>query len=66
MKAYIIIAYDGTEIIDGTPEAEIRIAAMNDLEERIKRERKRKSNQMRRRRSSKNLLWKLVCACRIV
>lgn len=61
MKAYIIIAYDGTEIIDSTPEAEIRIAAINDLEERIKRERKRKSKRIQR--LAKNPLRKLACAC---
>lgn len=64
MKAYIIIAYNGTEIIDSTPEAEIRIAAMNDLEERIKREHKRKAKQIQR--LAKNPLWKLACACGIV
>lgn len=64
MKTYIIIAYDGTEIIDSTPEAEIRIAAMDDLEEHIKREQRRKAKQMQR--LAKNPLWKLACVCGLV
>lgn len=64
MKTYIIIAYDGTEIIDSTPEAEIRIAAMDDLEEDIKREQRRKAKQMQR--LVKNPLWKLACVCGLV
>ena len=60
-ELHIIIAYDGTETTDCTPEAEIRIAAMNDLEERIEREHKRKKEQVRR--LAKNPLRKLACAC---
>ena len=64
MKTYIIIAYDGTEVIDGTPEAEIRIAAMDELEEKAKRELKR--NRQIIHRLVKNPLWRLACACGIV
>lgn len=63
-EIHIIIAYDGTEIIDSTPEAEIRIAAMNDLEERVKREHRRKTEQVKR--LAKNPLWRLACACGLV
>lgn len=38
MKAYILIAHNGAEVIDSTPEAEDRIASMEYVEERFKRE----------------------------
>lgn len=37
MKAYIIIAHDGTEIVDSTPEADFRLDAMDYAERRYKR-----------------------------
>ena len=58
MKTYIFKAYNGMEVIDNTPEAELRLSAMEYIEERYKRERKR--NQR------KNPLWKLACFCGIL
>lgn len=49
---------NGVEVIDNTPEAEVRLSAMEYIEERRKRERKRKQR--------KNPLWKLVCFCGIL
>lgn len=53
----IIKAYNGAEVIDDTPEAELRFSAMEYIEERCKREQKRKRE---------NPLWKLACFCGIV
>lgn len=61
-KYYIIIAHDGTEIIDDTPEAESRIAAMDYKEERAERER-RKNN---RRKLARNPLSRWACLCGLV
>lgn len=63
-KYYIIIAHDGTEVIDTTPEAEERIATMDYLEGRHKRERERRNN--RHGRFVKNPLYRLACLCGIV
>lgn len=54
----IIYNIDDMEVIDNTPEAEIRFSAMEYIEERCKREWKRKQR--------KNPLWKLACFCGIV
>ena len=48
---------DGVEVIDNTPMAELRFSAMEYVEERCKRERKRKQ---------KNPLWKLACFCGMI
>ena len=58
MKTYIFKAYNGVGIIDNTPEAELRLSAMEYIEERYKRERKRKQR--------KNPLWKVACICGIL
>ncbi len=47
-KAYIIIAYDGTEVIDATPQAEIRLANMEYMLERKARQEKRAKKCVRR------------------
>lgn len=57
-KYYIIIAHDGTEIIDNTPEAENRIASMDYYEERTERE--------RRRNNRRNPIYKAACFCGLV
>ena len=56
-KYYIIIAHDGTEVIDATLEAEERIATMEHLERRHKRECERKKNE--HYRFAKNPLYRL-------
>lgn len=63
-KYYIIIAHDGTEVIDGTPEAGNRIAAMDYLESRYRRDREHKDK--RQRKLSRNPLYRLACLCGIV
>jgi len=62
-KYYIIIAYDGTKVIDATPEAKERIAAMDYLESRYRREREHKNK--RQQKLSRNPLYKLACMCGI-
>lgn len=63
-KYYIIIAHNGTEVIDNTVEAEDRIATMDYLEGRYKRERRRRNNT--HSRLAKNPLHRLACFCGIV
>ena len=62
-KYYIIIAHDGTEVIDASPEAEDRIATMDYLEDRHKRECSEKPKQ---RKIARNPLYRLACLCGIV
>lgn len=59
LKYYIIIAHNGTEIIDMTAEAEDRIANMNYMEERYERE-------CKQRKFTQNLLHKMACFCGLV
>lgn len=63
-KYYIIIAHDGTEVIDTTLEAEERIATMDYMEKRYKRECERKNN--RHGSFVRNPLYRLACLCGIV
>ena len=63
-KYYIIIAHDGTEVIDTTLEAEERIATMDYMEKRHKRECEHKKNQ--KYRFVKNPLFRLASICCIV
>lgn len=60
LKYYIIIAHNGTEIIDMTAEAEDRIANMDYLEERYERECRNKNKQWK---FTQNLLHKMACFC---
>ena len=57
-KAIFYITTEGVEVIDNTPMAEIRLSSMEHIEERCKREWKRKQR--------KNPLWKIACSCDIV
>lgn len=59
MKAYIIIAHTGQEIIDTTPEAQERIDAMKYHEERMRRKRKRIVKEKRKR--ERNPLTRVAC-----
>lgn len=63
-KAIYYKLSNGIEIIDNTPEAEIRLSSLEYLEERTKRERSREAEQ--KRKLAKNPLWKLACMCGIV
>lgn len=62
-KYYIIIAYDGTEVIDATEDAENRINTMDYMERRHARECR---NRTKRRKPAKNPLYRLACLCGIV
>lgn len=64
LKYYIIIAHDGTEIIDSTPEVEEHIAAMDYLESRCRREYEHKINQQRK--LARNPIYKMACLCGLV
>lgn len=57
-KSIYYITNDGVEVIDNTPQAEVRLSSMEYMEERCKREWKRKQQ--------KNPLWKLACFCGIL
>lgn len=63
-KYYIIVAHDGSEVIDSTLEAGDRIAAMNYQEERYIREQKRKAKN--NRKYAENPLYKLAGLCGLV
>lgn len=63
-KIFIIIAHTGQEIIDSTPEAKNRIAAMDYLEERRKREYRWMVEE--KRKLAKNPLRKLAAFCGLV
>lgn len=63
-KYYIIIAHDGTEVIDNTVQAEDRIAVMDYMEGRYKRECRRRNNI--HSRSAKNPLFRLASLCGMV
>lgn len=63
-KYYIIIAHDGTEVIDATLEAEDRIATMDYLEGRYRRSCERRNK--RHGKFAKNPLFRLVSLCGIV
>ena len=58
-KSIYYVTPDGVEVIDNTPQAEIRLSSMEYIEERQhKRNRKRKSR--------KNPLWKIAGLCGII
>ena len=59
-KAIYIKTSEGIEVLDNTFNAEDRVSAMDYLESRHKRLRKRSG------RKHKNPLWKLACACGII
>lgn len=63
-KYYIIIAHNGTEVIDATPDAENRINAMDCAERKYRRECEHKN--IRQRKLEKNPLFRLACLCGIV
>ena len=64
LKYYIIIAHDGTEVIDATSDAENRINAMDYVERRYRKEFGHKN--IRQRKFAKNPLYRLACLCGIV
>lgn len=60
-KAYIITASNGVEVIDSTPEAEIRLANMDYVEERYIEKKIKKQRKL-----AKNPLRKLASVCGIM
>lgn len=60
-KAYIITASNGVEVIDDTPEAEIRLANMDYVEERYIEKKIKKQRKL-----AKNPLRKLASVCGIM
>ena len=64
MKSYIIIAHTGQEIIDSTPEAQDRIAAMEYREKQY--ERGQRLLAERNRKFARNPLWRLASFCGMV
>ena len=56
-KTIYYISADGVEVIDNTPEAEIRLSSMEYIEERHARKNKK---------SRKNPLWKIAGLCGIL
>lgn len=63
-KYYIIIAHDGTEVIDNTLEAEDRITAMDYMESRYKRECERRNK--RHGKLARNPLYRLAGLCGMI
>lgn len=63
-KVYIIIAHTGQEVFDSTQEAQERIAAMKYCEEKYKREQKLLAD--RKRKFTRNLLYRLAAFCGMV
>ena len=59
-KAIYIKTSEGIEVLDNTFNAEDRVSAMDYLESRHKRLRKRSKHKR------KNPLWKLACFCGII
>lgn len=66
MKTYIIKASNGIEVLDNTPEAEIRIINMEYAEERILKEIERKREAERNRKFTYRFFHKVACMCGII
>lgn len=62
-KAFYIIAHNGAEIIDDTPEAEIRLANMEETEQLYNR---RMSRKRAENSSLRKMVHKVACACGIL
>lgn len=63
-KYYIIIAHDGTEVIDATSDAENRMNAMDSVERRYKRDCERRNK--RHGKFAKNPLYRLAGLCGMI
>lgn len=58
-KAIYIRTTEGIEVIDATPESEIRFSAMDYLESRYKKNKRKSMN--RKRKLSHKLLYRFAC-----
>ena len=65
MKGYVIIASNGTEVIDTRPEAESLIIAM-DEEEQLYNARQKRRETERQRKFAYRFMHKVACACGIM
>ena len=65
MKGYVIIASNGTEVIDTRPEAESLIIAM-DEEEQLYNARQKCRETEKQRKFTYKLFHKVACACGIM
>ena len=65
-KAYIITASNGVEVIDSTPEAEIRIINMEYAEERILKQIEERKQTERKQKLLYRFIHKVACMCGIV
>ena len=66
MKTYIIKASNGVEVLDSTPEAEIRIINMEYAEERILKQIEERKQAEKKKRFVHRLFHKVACACGIM
>ena len=66
MKTYIIKASNGVEVLDSTPEAEIRIINMEYAEERILKQIEERKQAERKRKFTYKLFHKVACICGIM
>ena len=65
-KAYIITASNGVEVIDSTPEAEIRIINMEYAEERILKQIEERKQAEHKQKLTYRFFHKIACACGII
>ena len=66
MKTYIIKASNGVEVLDSTPEAEIRIINMEYAEERILKQIEERKQAERKRKFIYKFFHKIACTCGII
>jgi hypothetical protein len=59
-KAIFYITTEGVEVIDNTPEAEIRLYSMEYMEERQQKVRQKQQQKKRK------LIYKLACVCGMI
>ena len=65
MKGYVIIASNGSEVIDTRPEAESLIIAM-DEEEQLYNARQKRREAERQRKFAYRFMHKVACMCGIM
>ena len=66
MKTYIIKASNGVEVLDSTPEAEIRIINMEYAEERILKQIKERKQAEHKQKPTYKFFHKIACTCGII
>ena len=66
METYIIKASNGVEVLDSTPEAEIRVINMKYAEERILKQIEERKQAEKKKRLKYRLFHKVACMCGIL